>query len=181
MASKHKTATAPALGEDALELLTADHHRIARLFAEFAALKADGSEEAKSTLVARICRELIVHTAIEEEIFYPAVRTKIDDDDLMDEAFVEHAAAKELIAQLQGADPDAAFYDARVTVLGEQIEHHVEEEEGSLFPQAKASGIDLLSLGSTLVKRKAELSSNAAPSATSRRQVATKRSSKKGP
>jgi hemerythrin superfamily protein len=181
MASKHKTATAPALGEDALELLTADHRRIARLFAEFAALEAEGSDDAKSTLVARICQELIVHTAVEEEIFYPAVRTKIEDDDLMDEAFVEHAGAKALIAQLQGADPDAEFYDARVTVLGEQIEHHVQEEEGSMFPQAKASGIDLLSLGSDLLKRKAELSSNAAPFPTSRRQVATKRGSKKGP
>jgi hypothetical protein len=133
---------------------------VARLFAEFDALKGEGSDEAKSTLVARICRELIVHTGIEEEIFYPAVRTAIEDDELMDEALVEHAGAKVLIAQLQTADPDDDLYDARVTVLGEQISHHVDEEEGSLFPQAKASGIDLVSLGAALLTRKTELLAN---------------------
>ena len=165
--------------KDAVDLLMADHQRVARLFAEFDALKGEGSDEAKSTLVARICRELfaearifkklargidvvenIVHTGIEEEIFYPAVRTAIEDDELMDEALVEHAGAKVLIAQLQTADPDDDLYDARVTVLGEQISHHVDEEEGSLFPQAKASGIDLVSLGAALLTRKTELLAN---------------------
>jgi len=157
MATKHKTATAPELDQDAVDLLMADHQRVTRLFAEFDELKEDGSDEAKSALVARICQELIVHTDIEEEIFYPAVRAAIEEDDLMDEALVEHAGAKELIAQLQAADPDDDLYNAKVTVLGEQIEHHVEEEEGSMFPQAKASGIDLMSLGVSLLKRKKEL------------------------
>jgi hemerythrin superfamily protein len=157
MASQHKTAMEQAPGQDAVELLMADHHRVARLFAEFAALKEDGSDEAKSTLVAQICQELVVHTAIEEEIFYPAVRKAIEDDDLMDEALVEHAGAKELIAQLQAAHPDDDLYDAKVTVLGEQIDHHVLEEEGSMFPQARGSGVDTLALGAALVKRKAEL------------------------
>jgi len=161
MASKHKTAMERAPGQDAVELLMADHHRVARLFAEFDALKEHGSDEAKSSLVAQICRELTVHTAIEEELFYPAVRRAIEDDDLMDEALVEHAGAKQLIAQLQAAHPDDDLYDAKVTVLGEQIDHHVEEEEGSMFPQAKGSGIDTLSLGAALIKRKAELFANA--------------------
>ncbi len=160
MSSKHKTSMEQTPGQDAVELLMADHHRVARLFAEFDALKEDGSDEAKSALVAQICQELTVHTAIEEEIFYPAVRKGIDDDDLMDEAFVEHAGAKELIAQLQAAHPDDELYEAKVTVLGEQIDHHVEEEEGSMFPQAKASGIDTVSLGLALLKRKTELLAN---------------------
>jgi hemerythrin superfamily protein len=160
MASQHKTAVEQPPGQDAVELLMADHHRVARLFAEFNALKEDGSDEAKSALVARICQELTVHTAIEEEIFYPAVRKATKDDDLMDEALVEHAGAKELIAQLQAGHPDDDLYDAKVTVLGEQIDHHVQEEEGSMFPKAKGSGIDTLSLGAALLKRKGELLAN---------------------
>jgi hemerythrin superfamily protein len=166
MSSKHNprqpaqdqnTLDQDALDQDAIELLMADHRRVARLFAEFHALKEEGSNEAKSSLVARICQELTVHTAIEEEIFYPAVRREIEDDALMDEALVEHAGAKQLIAQLLAADPDDDLYDAQVTVLGEQIDHHVEEEEGSMFPQAKGSGVDTLLLGAELLKRKAEL------------------------
>lgn len=157
MDTKHKKAVERTSSPDAIELLIADHRRVAKLFAEFNALNEEGSDEAKSALVARICEELIVHTAIEEEIFYPAVRKAIEDDDLMDEALVEHAGAKALIAQLQAAEPDDDLYDARVTVLGEQIDHHVEEEEGSLFPQARGSGIDTLSLGAALLRRKAEL------------------------
>jgi hypothetical protein len=164
MASKHNTPMEQPPdqdpGQDAIELLMADHHRVAKLFAEFDALKEDGSDEAKSALVAQICQELTVHTAIEEEIFYPAVRKAIEDDDLMDEALVEHAGAKELIAQLQAAHPDDDLYDAKVTVLGEQIDHHVEEEEGRMFPQARGSGIDTVSLGAALLKRKAELLAN---------------------
>jgi hemerythrin superfamily protein len=160
MASKHTTAIDPVPDQDAIELLMADHQRVARLFAEFDALKEGGTDEAKAALVAQICQELTVHTAIEEEIFYPAVRKAIEDDDLMDEALVEHAGAKELIAQLQAADPNDDLYDAKVTVLGEQIDHHVAEEEGSMFPQAKGSGIDTMSLGAALLERKAELLAN---------------------
>jgi hemerythrin superfamily protein len=161
MASQNDTLLEETTGQDAIELLMADHHRVAKLFAEFATLKDDGSDEEKSALVAQICQELTVHTAIEEELFYPAVRKAIDDDDLMDEALVEHAGAKELIAQLRTAHPDDDLYDAKVTVLGEQIDHHVEEEEGSMFAQAKGSGVDTLSLGVALLKRKAELVANA--------------------
>ena len=167
MASKHNKAPERVPEQDAIDLLMADHRRVSKLFAQFDAVKGEGSEEAKSSLVAQICQALTVHTAIEEEIFYPAVRHAIEDDDLMDEALVEHAGAKELIAQLQAADPEDDLYDAKVTVLGEQIGHHVEEEESDMFPRAKGSGIDTMSLGAALLKRKAELSSSSStPSMT---------------
>ncbi len=160
MASPHKMPMQQTPGQDAVDLLIADHRRVARLFAEFDALKEEGSDEAKASVVAQICAELTVHTSIEEEIFYPAVRNAIEDEDLMDEALVEHAGAKALIAQLKAAHPDDDLYDAKVTVLGEQIDHHVEEEEGSMFPQAKGSEIDTLSLGAAMLKRRAELVAN---------------------
>jgi hemerythrin superfamily protein len=160
MVSNHKPAIERAPGGDAIELLIADHRRVAKLFAEFHALKDVGSDEAKAAVVAQICQELTVHTAIEEEIFYPEVRKAIEDDDLMDEALVEHAGAKALIAQLRSADPDDDLYDARVKVLSEEIDHHVEEEEGNMFAQAKGSAIDTMSLGAALLKRKAELLGN---------------------
>jgi hemerythrin superfamily protein len=181
MASQHKTAMEQTPGQDAVELLIADHHRIARLFAEFDALKEDGSDEAKSALVAQICHELTVHTAIEEEIFYPAVRKAIEDDDLMDEALVEHAGAKELIAQLLAGHPDDDLYDARVTVLGEQIDHHVQEEEGSMFPQAKGSGIDTIALGYAMLKRKTELLANpGTPRPATSKHASKKKTAHKG-
>ena len=96
MSSKHKTTTERVPGQDAIELLMADHKRVAKLFAEFEALKDSGSDDAKSALVARICQELTVHMAIEEEIFYPAVRKAIDDESLMDEALVEHAGRERI-------------------------------------------------------------------------------------
>lgn len=95
--------------------------------------------------------------AIEEEIFYPAVRKAIEDEDLMDEALVEQDGAKDLIAQLQAAEPDDDLYDAKVTVLGEQIDHHVLEEEGNMFPQARGAGVDTEALGSEMLARKSEL------------------------
>jgi len=161
MAAKQQASTQPAVepapDRDAIDMLMADHQRVAKLFAEFENLKDDGSDEQKAALVGTICQELLVHTALEEEIFYPAVRKAIDDGDLMDEAVVEHAGAKQLIAQLLAADPDDEMYDAKVTVLGEQIDHHVEEEEGSMFPQAKGSDVDTIALGEEMVARKAEL------------------------
>ena len=129
-----------------------------RLFNEFQNLKEeDGSAEDKSALVTQICKALKVHAEIEEEIFYPAVRKAIDNADLMDEALVEHSGAKELIAQLEDMSPDDELYDAKVTVLGEQIRHHVKEEEGEMFPQAKKAKVDAESLGVQMKERKAEL------------------------
>ena len=145
---------------DAIEMLKADHKTVKGLFKKFAALKddadADNAEE-KIAVVRKICDALTVHAEIEEEIFYPAVREAINDSDLMDEALVEHAGAKDLIAQLQEMDAEDELYDAKVTVLGEQIDHHVEEEEGDMFPKAKKAKVDTEELAVAMAARKQEL------------------------
>ena len=120
-------------------------------------MKDAGIDDEKSDVVATICNELKIHAAVEEEIFYPAVRKAIDDGDLMDEALVEHAGAKDLIEQLEGMDSEDDLYDAKVTVLGEQIDHHVKEEEGDMFPRAKKAKVDTQALGAQMQKRKLEL------------------------
>ncbi len=157
MTTKSKKEAASAQPQDAVALLTADHRKVKKLFSEFAKLKEEGSDEDKAALVEQICNELKIHTEIEEEIFYPAVRKAIDDSDLMDEALVEHAGAKELIAELEEASPSDDLYDAKVTVLGEQIDHHVKEEEGDMFPKAKKAKVDTEALGATMAKRKMAL------------------------
>jgi len=150
-------ATASAGEQDAIALLKSDHKQVKVLFSEFDKLKDDGAEADKVAIVAQICNELKIHTAIEEEIFYPAVRKAIDDSDLMDEALVEHAGAKKLIAQLEGASADDDLYNAKVTVLREQIEHHVQDEEGSMFPKAKTAKVDTVALGAKMIKRRRAL------------------------
>jgi hemerythrin superfamily protein len=154
------TAKGDREGTDAVELLKADHKAVKALFKKFAALKEDGDENngnEKIAIVKKICDELTVHTTIEEEMFYPAVRKATDDAGLMDEALVEHAGAKDLISQLEGMDADDDLFDAKVTVLGEQIDHHVAEEEGEMFPEAKKAKIDLERLGGLMAARKEEL------------------------
>ena len=143
--------------QDAIALLMADHKKVKALFSEFDKLKDDGADEDKAAIVAQICNELKIHTAIEEEIFYPAVRKAIEDSDLMDEALVEHAGAKDLIAQLEAAAVDDDLYNAKVTVLGEQIDHHVKEEESSMFPKAQKAKVDTAALGVKMTKRKTAL------------------------
>jgi hemerythrin superfamily protein len=157
MPTSTKKAAGGAPEQDAVAMLMADHKKVKKLFSDFDKLKEEGSDEDKSALVEQICNELKIHTELEEEIFYPAVRKAIDDSDLMDEALVEHAGAKELIAQLEDASPDDDLYDAKVTVLGEQIDHHVKEEEGEMFPKAKKSKVDTEALGATMLKRKMAL------------------------
>lgn len=152
--TKRSTSTR---AQDAIAMLMADHKKVKKLFSDFDKLKEEGGDEEKSAIVDQICNELKIHTELEEEIFYPAVRNAIDDSDLMDEALVEHAGAKDLIAQLEDASPEDDLYDAKVTVLGEQIDHHVKEEEGSIFPKAKKAKVDTEALGSTMTKRKIAL------------------------
>lgn len=142
--------------EDAIKLLTADHRKVEKLFEDFE--KAKGAAR-KEGLVKEICTELKIHTMIEEEIFYPSLRGKIEDD-LLDEAVVEHDGAKVIVNDLETSEPDEEFYDAKVKVLQEQIEHHVEEEEkrgDGMFAQAKKSDADLQELGARMAARKAEL------------------------
>ena len=157
MHTETKQSTGRIQAQDAIAMLTADHKKVKRLFADFDKLKDAGSDEDKASIVDQICNELKIHTELEEEIFYPAVRKAIDDGDLMDEALVEHAGAKDLIAQLEDARPEDDLYDAKVTVLGEQIQHHVKEEEGDMFPKAKKAKVDTEALGATMLKRKITL------------------------
>ena len=140
---------------DAIALLKADHRAVEELFEKF----ESAGESKKQAIAHQICVELKVHTQIEEEIFYPAFRGKIEDDTL-DEAYVEHDGAKMLISQIMAGGPDDEFYDAKVKVLQEQIEHHVEEEEErmeGLFSQARKAGLDMDALGVELAARKREL------------------------
>ncbi|HKU95520.1 MAG TPA: hemerythrin domain-containing protein [Vineibacter sp.] len=141
---------------DAIALLKADHRHVEDLFDK--AEKAHG--ERKLELVRQICAELSVHTMIEEEIFYPACKGKIEDEHVLDEAYVEHDGAKVLIAELLASEPDAAFFDAKVKVLSEMIKHHVKEEEkraDGLLAQAKKAGLDVDQLGEMLMARKKTL------------------------
>ena len=117
----------------------------------------EGTYNEKEALAATICAELTVHAQIEEEIFYPAARDILDEEELIDEAVVEHASAKDLIAQLAEMSPDDDLYDAKIKVLGELIEHHVEEEEDEMFPKLKKAKLDTSSLGTQMVERKQEL------------------------
>lgn len=146
-----------AKANDAIALLISDHRDVSELFKQFEEL-GDRANAKKKKIVDAVCTALTVHAQIEEEIFYPAVRASVKDaNDLVDEAAVEHASAKELIMQLQEMDPEDDLYDAKVKVLSEQIEHHVQEEEKEMFPQAKKSGINLAALGEEMAMRKDEL------------------------
>lgn len=144
--------------QDALELLDADHRVVRQLFQDYRGLAANDAPEARrKALAEQICMELTIHAKLEEELFYPLVRDAIRDDDLMDEAEVEHAAARDLMVQILSMDPHEELYDAKVTVLGEYIEHHVREEREEMFPKARRSGLDLQRLGERLRERKREL------------------------
>ena len=144
---------------DAVALLTTDHANVADLFEEYEALVEDGGgDDQKQALAERICAMLTAHSTIEEEIFYPAAREALDEHDLLDEAEVEHATAKDLIEQIQSMDPDDELYDAKVKVLGEYVSHHVQEEEDELFPKCQDAEMDLDQLGEEISARKVELS-----------------------
>jgi hemerythrin-like domain-containing protein len=143
--------------QDAVAMLTAEHREVKQLFDQFEQL-SDRAKATKKKLADQICNALILHTTIEEEIFYPALRAASKEaGDKLDEAIVEHASAKDLIAQIQEIDPEDELYDAKVKVLSEQVEHHVQEEEKEMFPMAKKSGLDLAALGQEMASRKDEL------------------------
>jgi hemerythrin superfamily protein len=143
---------------DAIAILTNDHAEVAELFEEYEALvEGEGDEGEKQALAERICALLTAHATIEEEIFYPAAREALDEQLLLDEAEVEHATAKDLIEQIQSMDPTDELFDAKVTVLGEYVNHHVQEEEGELFPRCQGADIDLEELGEELSARREEL------------------------
>jgi len=153
----NKTATAdktrPA-AKDAIALLKADHEAVSELFAEYEKTRTSAKKKA---LVAEICTALSVHAQIEEEIFYPAFKAALKDKLLVPEATVEHTGVKDLIAQLEGVEPDGEMYDAKVKVLSEYVKHHVKEEQTEMFTKAKASSLDMLELGARMAARKDEL------------------------
>jgi hemerythrin superfamily protein len=142
--------------QDAIALLKADHRTVEALFEKFEKTK---SATQKKKLAQEICQELIIHTMIEEEIFYPACKGEIEDDTL-EEAYVEHDGAKMLISEIMQASPGDDFYDAKVKVLSEEIKHHVKEEEQrseGMFAQARKAGVDVDALGDQMAARKQEL------------------------
>jgi hemerythrin superfamily protein len=140
--------------QDAITLLTEDHNKVKKMFKEFEKLCKKDDDEGKEELATQICKELTVHAQLEEEIFYPVVREAIDDDELMNEAVVEHTTAKDLIAQIQSMRVSDPMYDAVVKVLGEYINHHVEEEQNEIFPKARKSKLDLEEIGREMAERK---------------------------
>ena len=151
-------STALAKKHDAVDLLEADHVAVKKLFTAYKKLcDGNASSEEKKEVAEQICQELMVHAQIEEEVFYPQVREAIDDDALLDEAEVEHGTAKDLIAQIMEMDPEDDLYDAKVTVLGEYIDHHVKEEREEMFVKARKSGLDLVAMAAELSERKMEL------------------------
>jgi hemerythrin superfamily protein len=143
--------------KDAIDLLTADHAAVDKLFKQFEKLTDADENGGKADCVAEICAALTVHATMEEEIFYPAVRKALDEEDLLDEAEVEHEGIKRLVAELKDMSPDEDLYDAKVTVLGEYVKHHVREEEGEMFPAVKKAKVDTAALGAELSARKEEL------------------------
>jgi hemerythrin superfamily protein len=152
-----RVPTTAANAVDAIKLLTQDHATVKDLFEQYEAL-SDRAPARKKKLAHQICLELTKHATAEEEIFYPAVREASGEtEDLVDEAVVEHASAKDLIAQILAMEPADQLYDAKVKVLSEQILHHVEEEEGEMFPKAKKTKLDLMALGEAIEARKAEV------------------------
>ena len=156
-----QTSTAAKLNgmpgaQDAIAMLTEEHREVSDMFEQFENL-SDRAKATKAKLTEKICNALIAHTTIEEEIFYPAVREAVKDEDMIDEAVVEHASAKDLIQQLQEMNPEDDLYDAKVKVLGEQIDHHVKEEEEEMFEKARKSGLDLIALGQEMAQRKQEI------------------------
>ena len=139
-------------------MLKADHKKVSALFDAFEGTR---SAAKKKTLVTQICEELTVHTTLEEEIFYPAVKAAMRDHELVPEANVEHATVKDLIAQVKDVEPDGEDYDAKVKVMSEYVKHHVKEEQNEMFPKAKNTRLDMVALGEQLSSRKAELMAQA--------------------
>ena len=159
----HKRTAKRASRTDAIALLKKDHEKVLAMFKKFGKMAEKEGGAAKAELVANICEELKVHTTLEEEIFYPAVRAQIDEELMMDEAEVEHQSARTLIGEIESMQPGDELYDAKVVVLGEYIKHHVDEEHKEMFPKAKKAKVDLVALGEQMAARKEELADGAAP------------------
>jgi hemerythrin superfamily protein len=158
-ATQSPSRSAPPMDTDVIDLLSEDHRKVEELFEDYESSKDEADDEAKAALVATICLELTVHATVEEEIFYPAAREALDEEDadMLDEAEVEHMTVKVLIADLADMQPSDALYDAKVKVLSEYVKHHVQEEEGEIFPSVRETELDLAALGEEIATRKQEL------------------------
>ncbi len=162
---KEQTMATTRNEKDACDLLDADHKAVKKMFKtyeELAGSKARGAAQKRLELARQICQELTVHAQIEEDIFYPALRAALKDTDMLAEAEVEHAGAKDLIAQIEAMPEADEMFDAKVKVLGEYIDHHVKEERNEIFPKARsARGVDLIAMRDELAARKEELTAEA--------------------
>ena len=152
---KETTSAAATPSRDALELLEEDHRKVEEMFDEFDEL--EGDDKRRGQLAKQICRELTVHAQIEEEIFYPRARGATKDDELIDEALVEHESVKHLIEEIEDMEPGEDLFDARIRVLEEMVKRHIQEEEEELFPELASAGMDVEAVGQELTKRKQEL------------------------
>jgi hemerythrin-like domain-containing protein len=150
---KTSSSKAPA-HKEATAILRADHKLVSDLFEQY---EKSRSPEKKKELVAQICKELTIHAQVEEEIFYPAVQAALKDHELIPEATVEHATLKDLIAQVEGLEPDGEMFDAKIKVMSEYVKHHVKEEQNEIFPKARATSLDMTELGDQITARKQEL------------------------
>ncbi len=151
----------PKTTVDAIDMLKQDHDKVERAFKEFEKMDRQDTEGCRR-LIETVCDDLKMHTTLEEEVFYPAVREAIDDEDLMNEAAVEHETARMLIDQLENMGTDDPNYYATFTVLGEYVRHHMKEEQGEMFPAAKKAKIDLAALGERMRARREELAGEVA-------------------
>jgi Hemerythrin HHE cation binding domain len=155
--SLNRETKTQAASPSAFELLEQDHREAEEWFDEYDELKEDDNR--KEELAEKICLALKVHAQIEEEIFYPRAREATKDNDLIDEAVVEHATVKNLIGEIEAMEVGEELYDAKMRVLGEMVKHHIKEEEEELFPELEAAKLDLNAVGKEIAERKEELMS----------------------
>jgi len=162
----HAHAAQQDSSQDALQLLTADHREVKAMFQQYDKLaEAGGRGDERMLLASQICVALTLHAQVEEEILYPAARQALtSDEDLVDEAYVEHASAKSLVAQIKTMTSDQPLFDAKLKVLGEYVDHHVKEEENELFPKLRKSRLDLGAMGERIAQRKKQLMALPEPS-----------------
>ena len=151
-----KTSTRKQRNPEPIAMLEADHRKVQQMFKQFEKL-GEGDEQEKGRIVKQACGELKVHAQLEEELFYPPLHEEEETKDLIDEAQVEHQSAKDLIAKLEEMDPDDELFDATFTVLAEYVRHHVQEEEGEIFPAAKRAQLDWESMATQMTERKSEI------------------------
>ena len=152
--SQKSESEKPPKAQGATALLRADHKLVRCLFSEHEKTRSSAK---KKQLVSKICTILSVHAQVEEGNCYPAVKLALKDKELIPEATVEHATLKDLIAQVEGIEPDGEMFDAKIKVMCKYGEHHVKEEQNEMFPKAKSTGLDMVDLGARLLERKAEL------------------------